>query len=180
MSMRARYCAAQPFSRFLDTVEANADLWRSLAGRASVPVGMVERVRAAGGKWHLLVIAEDWCGDAVNTLPVLARLAEAAENVELRVVSRDENPDLMDAHRSPRGAAAIPVVMILDEGFVERAWWGSRPSMLQAWIDDVGAAMPKEQRYREVRRWYALDRGVSTLDEVIRLIEGVAAVEQAA
>lgn len=38
------------------------------------------------------------CGDASNTAPVLARLAEAAPNLEIRLVKPDENPDLMDAH----------------------------------------------------------------------------------
>jgi len=44
------------------------------------------------------VLVEDWCGDAVNTLPVIGRLAEHASNIELRVVGRDANLDLMDAH----------------------------------------------------------------------------------
>lgn len=180
VSLRTRYCAAQSFDSFLEGAAANAELWRSIARRATVPAAIVDRVRAAGGQWHLLVIAEDWCGDAVNTLPVLARLAEVAGNVGLRILSRDASPDLMDAHRSASGAAAIPVVMIVDEGFVERTWWGSRPGALQAWVDDVGMTLPKEERYREVRGWYARDRGASALDEIVSLIEEVAAVQRAA
>lgn len=171
MILKRRYCEASPFSRFLGSVEANADLWRSLARRAEVPDAAVERVRALGRRWHLLVIAEDWCGDAVNTIPVLAGLADLAENLDLRVVSREANADLMDSHLAPSGARAIPVVIALDEDYVEFGSWGSRPTPLKQWVETAGALMSKEDRYRELRRWYARDRGVTTLDEVIGILE---------
>ena len=171
MTLKRRYCQATPFANFLEGVEANADLWRSVARRAAVPDDAVQRVRALGQRWHLLVLAEDWCGDAVNTLPVLARLADLAENLDLRVLSRDANPDLMDSHLAPNGARAVPVVITLDAEFIERGFWGSRPSPLTHWVESVGMAMPKGERYREIRRWYARDRGATTLDEVMRLLE---------
>lgn len=180
MTRKRRYCGATPFSNFLDGVEANADLWRSIARRAEVPDGDVERVRALGQRWHLLVLTEDWCGDAVNTLPVLAKLADIADNLDLRVLSRDANPDLMDAHLAPNGARAVPVVIALDADFVERGFWGSRPSPLKHWVESEGMSMPKEERYREIRRWYARDRGATTLDEVIGLLESGAINRRAA
>ena len=171
MTLKRWYCEATPFANFLEGVEANADLWRSVARRAAVPDDAVQRVRALGQRWHLLVLAEDWCGDAVNTLPVLAKLADLAENLDLRVLSRDANPDLMDSHLAPNGARAVPVVITLDAEFIERGFWGSRPSPLTHWVESVGMAMPKGERYREIRRWYARDRGATTLDEVIGLLE---------
>ena len=108
MTLKRQYCEATPFSNFLDGVEANVHLWRSLARRAEVTDDVVERVRALGQRWHLLVLAEDWCGDAVNTLPVLAKLADIAENLDLRVLSRDKNPDLMDSHRGAEWGACCP------------------------------------------------------------------------
>ncbi len=177
MSLRSRYCAAQPFTDFVRTTTANVELWQTLARRAQVAVTAVARTQAIGGRWHLLVLAEDWCGDAVNSLPVLAKLTELADNVHLRVLTRDANLDLMEAHLSPRGARAIPVVMVLDADFAERGWWGTRPAALQRWVDDVGRTLPNEERYREIRRWYARDRGASVLDEVIGLI-GSAALRQ--
>jgi hypothetical protein len=128
-----------------------------------------DRLAAIPGRWHLLVMVEDWCGDAVNTLPLLARLAELAPNVELRVIGRDENADLMDAHLT-NGARSIPVVMVLDEDYEERAWWGPRPSALQQWVVDEGMALEKGERYRHVRTWYARDRGRTTVDEVIAAV----------
>lgn len=173
-SLRTRYCAAQPFANFVRDANENVELWQVLARRAQVPHDAVARVSALGGRWHLLVLAEDWCGDALNSLPVLARLAELAPNLDLRVLARDTHPDLMDAHLSPSGARAIPVVIVLDADWNERGWWGSRPAALQQWVNEEGRTMSKEDRYREIRRWYARDRGAEVLDEVITLLESAA------
>jgi len=41
----------------------------------------------------------------------------------------------------------------------------------------VIAAEP-ERRYREIRRWYARDRGTTTVEEVVALIERVTAAQE--
>ncbi len=173
LTMRKRYLAAPTFAEALVAVTKHADLWSVIARRAKVSEETLARVAAVGGRWHLLVLSEDWCGDAVNTVPVVAKLAELAPNLDLRVLSRDENPDLMDAHLSGT-ARAIPVVMLLDERYEEQGWWGSRPAPLQAWVMGEGVALDKEARYREVRAWYARDAGRTTLDELVTLLERAA------
>lgn len=169
-----RFDRAQTFPEFLGTAVKNAELWRSIAARASVPAELVERVTALGGQWKILVLNEDWCGDSVNSLPLFAKLAELAPNLELRILGRDANPDLMESHLT-NGSRSIPVVMVLDENFREYGWWGPRPAELQAWVLDTGKTMEKEDRYREVRRWYARDRGATILAEFVELLERAAA-----
>jgi len=170
---RARFEAGQTFAEFLETAVANQELWRAVFARTRVPDEMVARVAALPGRWRLLVLLEDWCGDAVNTVPLVARLAMLVPNLELRVVGRDANPDLMDTHLT-NGARSIPVVMVFDEDDVEYGWWGPRPAALQQWMMSEGMALPKEDRYREARRWYARDRGLTTLEEVVGLLESAA------
>src|SRR3981081_4176766 len=97
---RDRYLGSPEFEEMLATAEKNADLWAAVWRRAVVPEEYLRRGWALGGAWHLLVLSEDWCGDAVNTVPVVAKLAELSPNLDLRVLARDENPDLMDAHLS--------------------------------------------------------------------------------
>lgn len=176
-TIRDRFLAAPTFDEYLATTEKNRDLWHTMSRLARVPDDLAARAAAVPGRWHLLVLSEDWCGDAVNTVPILARLAELVPSVELRVLGRDANPDLMDAHLSPGGARAIPVVMVLDEEFEEQGWWGSRPGQLQEWFDAVGRSMTKEERYPLIRQWYARDRGRTTVEEVVALMERGAAVE---
>lgn len=170
--MRDIWASAVTLDDFIGKAEVNQDLWRAVLARASVPEDVTDRLGELPAPRHLLVLLEDWCGDAVNTVPVLARLAEAVPLLELRVVRRDEHPHLMDTHLSGT-ARAIPVVIVLDEDFQELGWWGSRPGPLQTWFRSPAAqAMEKSDRYRELRRWYARDRGRTTLNEVATLLEG--------
>lgn len=162
------------FSAFLPTAETNADLWRGVWDRVRLPDDLVARAAAVPGRWHLLVISEDWCGDAVNTVPVLARLADAVPGLDLRIITRDDHLDLMDAHLTNGRSRSIPVVLVLDDDFVERGWWGSRPSELQAWVMAEGMKMDSDERYRHVRRFYARDKGRTTLEEVVAGLEAAA------
>jgi hypothetical protein len=169
--MRVRYQSAPSFDAFVDGARSNRDLWSTMFRLARIPESVVERVRALPRKLHLLVLNEDWCGDSVNTLPAIAKLVSLApERVDLRVLGRDANPDLMDAHLTGT-SRSIPVVIVLDEDYVERGWWGPRPSALQAWVRGPGKALDKAERYREIRRWYARDRGLTTLEEITSMME---------
>lgn len=168
--MTERFEAAQTMEQFIAAAEQNRELWRSLYARAALEPAALEAARSLPGRRRLLVLAEDWCGDAFNTVPVLARLAEAVpERLDLRVLRRDDNVDLMDAHLSPSGGRAIPVVIVLDENDREVGWWGSRPAALQVWFDSEGRTLEKEERYRLLRVWYAKDRGRSAVREVLSI-----------
>ena len=130
----------------------------------------MEEARGMGGDWHLVALAEDWCGDAVNTVPVVARLAEEA-GWELRVFGRDANPDLMEAHLTNGRSRSIPVVIVYDGEFHEVGWWGPRPEEIQEWVLDEGMALSSPDRYKVVRRWYAKDRGKTTLGELLEIFK---------
>lgn len=173
--MREQFYVAVPFAEFVRGTQANHEMWQAMGRRARVPQEVLDRVGELPGRWHLLVLLEDWCGDALNTVAPIAALAEAAPNLDLRVLSRDNNPNLMDSHLT-QGSRSIPVVIVLDEAFEEVGWWGPRPAELQAWARAEGAQMPKEERYKEMRRWYTRDRGESTLREIAELLEDAVCV----
>jgi len=175
MSLEAMYRSGQTLDEFLDGAGENAALVRAVARRTAVSEDVSAAVRAIGGSWHLLVPTEDWCGDSTNSLPVIARLAADAGNVDLRILERDEHPGLMDAHLAVTGARAIPVVIVLDSAFHERGWWGSRPQALQALVNTAWKGLSKQDRYREVRRWYVSDKGLSTATEIAALVQTIAA-----
>jgi hypothetical protein len=179
MSLEQAFNAGQTLADFLESSGEHAPLWQAVMRRTVVADDVVAAVSELGGRWHLLVLLEDWCGDAVNSVPVIARLAEFAPNLELRVLSRDAYPELMTTHLSPSGGRAIPVVILLDDAFVEQGWWGSRPRALQQWIDAQGAALGKEDRYLAARRWYVADRGASTAREIAELVTAAAHVRAA-
>ena len=115
--LREHFESAMTLEEFIERAEVNRDLWRAMYRRAHAPEDLLERLELPARR-YLLVLIEDWCGDAVNTIPVLARFAEAHPQLDLRVLCRNENPDLINAHLSGT-ARAIPVVMVLDENYEE-------------------------------------------------------------
>jgi hypothetical protein len=139
---------------------------------AMVSAEAVERMRRVQGDFRFLVLAEDWCSDAFSTMPIVARLAEQS-GVDLRVLGRDANADLMDAHLTS-GTRSIPVLMILDSDLRERGWWGPRPAVLQRWHRNEGHMLSGEDRTRRKRAWYARDRGKTVVAEVLEAVERAA------
>ena len=165
---RTRFGSAPDFATYLDGVEKNRELWHAVHQRVRLPEEIVEQAKRVPGGWHLVALSEDWCGDAVNSLPVVALLAEEA-GWDFRVLSRDDNPDLMDTHLTNGRSRSIPVVIVYDEDFREVGWWGPRPGEIQEWVMSEGLALPSPERYKHVRRWYARDRGRTTLTEILEI-----------
>src|SRR5262245_3672889 len=110
----------------------SAVLWHAVFGRVNAPDWAVAAVRQTALR-RLLVIAADWCVDAAHTVPVLARLAERSEQVELRVLERDEFPELMDRYLTD-ATRSVPIAIALDARFGELGHWGPRPAALQVWM----------------------------------------------
>ena len=157
---------ALPYDVFVAASELkHRGLWHGLHRLARIPAWALTAVPPDAGL-KLLVLAEDWCGDASNTIPILAKLSDLAPGIELRILRRDEHPDVMDRYLT-NGARSIPVVIALDRDFHELGHWGPRPRLLQEWVlEERKKGTPKDQLYPEVRRWYARDAGETTLQEV--------------
>lgn len=167
---------------FADMAAASAEHGALLAAqreRAVVPGDLLARAQALTGPLHLLVISEDWCIDSQSTLPVIAALADRADTVDLRIVGRDANPELIDAHLTNGTARSVPVVIVLDADYVEFTWWGPRPAPLRQLVSTEWKALEKTARNKEIRRWYAIDKGRTTLTELVDLLEQVAAGQTA-
>lgn len=155
---------ASSFDDFVSAATAeHRPLWESIRRTHRTPEWAKTTTLPPGTR--LLALAADWCGDAVNTLPALSKWTEAI-GVELRLLDRDMWPELMD-HYLTDGARAIPIVIVLGPDLTELGHWGPRPRELQDWVAAHRSTMDKEARYKEIRRWYAKDRGASTIREVV-------------
>jgi hypothetical protein len=173
--MRDRFESALTFPDYLETVRKNEELWHGVHQRVRLPANAVTEGPSIPGTWHLLALSEDWCGDAVNILPVISRLADELPDVDLRVLLRDENLDIMDAHLTNGTSRSIPIIVVYDDDFQERGWWGPRPTGLQKWVMEEGMKMEPGPRYAQVRRVYARDKGKAILAEILDLMRSVAA-----
>ena len=74
---------------------------------------------------HVLMLAENWCGDVHRNSPLIAHICEAMPNCDLRVFLRDQNPDLRDALLN-NGYQSIPVVVFFDKDWNEVGRWIER------------------------------------------------------
>ncbi|HET7023792.1 MAG TPA: thioredoxin family protein [Gemmatimonadales bacterium] len=169
LDLRALWDLGISFEQFLaESAPAHLPLWQGVYRTAVVPAWSLRP--SAPPTVRLLVLAEDWCGDAANTVPIVQKWAEA-NAVELRILRRDEHPEVMDRYLT-NGSRSIPIVIVLDAEFREVGHWGPRPAELQAWVMAHKNTMEKDARYKEVRRWYAKDRGETTLKEALGAVAG--------
>ncbi len=160
---------AIPYEEFLQSAEKNESLWRGVYKTAQIPEWAHQLACERGPGVRLLAIVEDWCGDASSTIPILARLGDEADCLEMRVIRRDEHPEVMDRYLT-NGSRSIPIVIALDQDFGELGHWGPRPAEIQEWVLDNKEKLSSKEGYPTVRRWYAKDRGVTTLKEVLGLL----------
>lgn len=122
-----------------------------------------------------LVITEPWCGDSSQVMPVLGLMANAAPNIRMRVVLRDEHLDLMDRYLT-HGGRSIPKLIAIDPHGEELFTWGPRPKVAQdlVWANKElpeAQQLPKEELYAKVHGWYAANKGVAIQQELLEKLK---------
>lgn len=78
-----------------------------------------------------MVLTEDWCVDSAFCLPVIAEAANPNPNIDLRLLSRDANLDIMERYLTG-GARSIPKLVAFGPDDTELFRWGPRPQEIQA------------------------------------------------
>ncbi len=118
------------------------------------------------GKLNVYVLTYDGCGDALYNIPVMARIAKLCPNVDLRVVQRDENLDVMDRYLNQGVYRSVPTFIFLDESFQEIGNLKERPPSLTEAI---------EQEMLRVRRRMREENKVAWRGELARELKDVVA-----
>lgn len=168
------YRSGVTFDEFLAQADRRKAMWLDRYENGVVSEALVERGRRIAGTWRILAIAEDWCGDAVNTIPYLALLTEQVDAVEIRIIDSDAGREVMEAHRTPDGRPATPTLLILDENYEEAGSWIERPAELQAWALENRSQLEDDEFQDRKMAWYREDGGKSTVSEVLDVIEAAA------
>lgn len=133
------------------------------------------KIKSLKGEYIWLVISEGWCGDAAQILPVINKITEESDKIDLKIVLRDENEDLMNLFLTNK-ARAIPIVIVIDKltGDVLRNW-GPRPKaaadLIKNYVKGFGAI--DETAKTDLQLWYLHDKGLSTQEELINLMENL-------
>ena len=119
-----------------------------------------------------LVISEGWCGDAAQILPIIKLMSEASENIDLKLVFRDENEELIHLFLT-NGAKSIPKLLVLDESFNLINHWGPRPEGAKNLIIEYKAnhGIVDEPAKIALHKWYLDDKGISTMKEIVAILQ---------
>jgi hypothetical protein len=165
-----------PFSTFLANADRRVETWEGNwdRGRDLSPETLAAG-RRIPGVWRLLVVAEDYCGDSANTVPYVARLAEALDNLEVRIVDSSAGRGVMEHHPTPDGRPATPTMVLLDADGGEAGCLVEQPQPLQRWWLGEAKEIEEEERFRQKYAWYDEDAGASTTAEVVEMMAAAAA-----
>ena len=136
---------------------------------------IIAKVNAVNKPVTWLVLTESWCGDAAQTLPVMNKVAALNNNINFKVVLRDDNEELMNAFLT-NGSKSIPKLIMFDE-VAENVigTFGPRPSkateMVNAYKETHGALDAAFKK--DLQLWYTKDKGQNTADNLVSLLSRI-------
>lgn len=159
-SLRAAFEGGQRWATFYAGVNRRKETWDRAWG-ITVPDSLLARAKAAG-TWRVLAITEPGCSDSANSVPILARIAEGAPNIDLRLIDSKVGKPWMEAHRTNDGRAATPTFLVLDDEFRIRGCWVERPQLLQDYLAKDGG---------DKMEWYVKDEGREIMRELVEMLE---------
>lgn len=120
-----------------------------------------------------LVLTESWCGDAAQNVPVLQKLAEMNPLIDLRLVLRDDNDELMQKYLTNGGKSIPKLIAVSADLEKELFTWGPRPVAAQVEVkrllDENGGFNEKVKEGIQI--WYNHDKGISMQHELMELLK---------
>ena len=137
-----------------------------------IPAEIQQRIQQLDRSLLFLVLTESWCGDASPSLPVMNKIAGLSQNIELRIVLRDENLELMNQFLT-NSAMSIPKLIIIDNDSEEvLADWGPRPSVAIKMVEEYKAEHGKltPEFKQDLQVWYNKDKGQNILNDIVSLL----------
>ncbi|EJF11883.1 MULTISPECIES: thioredoxin family protein [Pontibacter] len=149
----------------------NAQRMRRVEKTTVLDNEMVDLMLSVQNKMIWVILTEAWCGDAAQTVPALVKIADASPLIEVKLMLRDEHPEVMDAYLT-NGGRSIPKLIVLDaETMEELGTWGPRPEPAQKLFMDMKTQeVPYNEFVEKLHGWYGKDRSKTLLQEFKQLI----------
>jgi hypothetical protein len=131
---------------------------------------VVNKFSSIDKKITWVVLSEGWCGDAAQNLPVINKLAETNSNINLRIVLRDENPELMNEFLT-NGNQAIPKLIQLENEKVTKTW-GPRPTIATKMVVDYKSKHGQLDAdfKKDLQVWYNKNKNENVIEDLSELI----------
>jgi thiol-disulfide isomerase/thioredoxin len=133
----------------------------------------IQQLQSLKKEYIWLVISEGWCGDAAQILPVIYKMAEFSAKIELKIVFRDEDEDLMKMFLT-NGGKAIPKLLVIDIKTLEvLGHFGPRPQGAKQLMLDYKEkfGIVDKTAKAELQLWYLHDKGITTQNEIMEVMQ---------
>jgi thiol-disulfide isomerase/thioredoxin len=128
--------------QYVKQMDVNKENLLSIYNHFTIPEGEEAFINGLKEKnLRVIVLTEDWCGDSMLNVPILLKLAEAAD-MEVRFLYRDENLELMDQYLTNGTTRSIPIFIFLNQDGEEVAVWGPRAKEIQQLVIEKRSALP--------------------------------------
>ncbi len=118
-----------------------------------------------------MVITETWCGDSAQNLPIIAKAAELNDKIDLRILLRDSNTDIIDHYLTDGQSRSIPILVAFDLDGNEIFKWGPRPDTAKTLVKNLKHdGFSKEEFNQQLHLWYGRNRGKELESELLELL----------
>lgn len=153
-------------------IELNQHRMNRLDKKFDLAQDINQSIESLKEKIYWVVLTEHWCGDAAQILPVLAKIAEQSEGkIELKLLYRDENLELMDEFLT-NGGRAIPKLIQLNDKLEIKNNWGPRPQTAQELVILLKSNPETATTYSEqLHKWYAQNKQLEIQKEIATLLQ---------
>jgi hypothetical protein len=123
-----RFAQGMTYDAYKAQMTRNQERFAANERRLELDAADLAAFQALREPLNVLVLAEDWCGDVIDNLPVLGRIAAASGTLDLRIFPRDQNLDLMDQYLNQGQFRSIPAMVFFDSQFNEIGRFIERPA----------------------------------------------------
>jgi len=160
----------------IDATKINSIRLNRIYKTAIITPDLLSQVKQIDKPMIWLLILESWCGDGAQTAPVIARIAHQSPFISLKIILRDEHPEIMDRYLT-NGSRSIPKLIFFDTGTLkELDLWGPRPKAIQDSFMKIKRENPELSHadlMKHLHLLYAKDQSVSLQLELVDLIKTI-------
>ncbi|WP_427340385.1 thioredoxin family protein [Caloranaerobacter sp. DY30410] len=91
---------------------------------------LINKVKSIDKKIKVLVCAEIWCPDCMINVPVLAKMKQLNDNIDISIVEKNGNEDFFIKY-SEEDRVKIPTFVFFDENFKELGSFVEHPKKIK-------------------------------------------------
>ena len=157
---------------YLHYTKMNLQRMRRIHKTMKINPELEAATKSLKNKYTWLVLVEAWCGDVGQNLGAIARVAELNPNIEMTMILRDENLDVMDQHLTD-GGRGVPKLLVLDATENVVATWGPRPEPAQNMMREykkMAEKPPYSVIAEKIQKWYSENKTIMLQHEFLTMI----------